>query len=251
MTETINNVLTLQTQGDVLLITMHDEVNKNQLTEPLIKGLLQIIDELEQRQVKVLVLTGYDRYFCSGGTLDGMATIQQGKARFTDIPLYDCLRRCPVPVVNAVQGHALGGGFAFACSGDFVILSKESAYTANFMQFGFTPGFGATFYLPKQLGNILANEMLYTGLRLQGGELAKRNAPITILRRNEVLPHALALAQSLAEKPRLSLVTLKQEMIARDDDRFRHVINKELRMHDITFHQPEVLKKITDQFGVL
>ena len=77
MTETINNVLSLQTQGDVLLITMHDEAHKNQLTKPSIKGLLQIIDELEQRQVKVLVLTGYDRYFCSGGTLDGMATIQQ------------------------------------------------------------------------------------------------------------------------------------------------------------------------------
>ena len=40
-------------------------------------------------------------------------------------------------------------------------------------------------------------------------------------------------------------------MIVRDEDRFRHVINEELRMHDITFHQPEVLKKITDQFGVL
>ena len=108
-----------------------------------------------------------------------------------------------------------------------------------------------TTYLPKQLGNTLANEMLYTGLRLQGGELAKRNAPLTILRRNEVLPHALALAQSLAEKPRLSLLKLKQEMIARDEDRFRQIINEELCMHDITFHQPEVLKKITEQFGVL
>ena len=66
-----------------------------------------------------------------------------------------------------------------------------------------------------------------------------------------MLPHALELAQSLADKPRPSLLTLKQEMIAHDEDRFWHFINEELRMHDITFHQPEVLKKITDQFGAL
>ena len=56
----------------------------------------------------------------------------------------------------------------------------------------------------------------------------------------------LELAQSLAEKPRLSLLTLKQEMIARDEDRFRHIISEELRVHDITFHQPEVLNEITE-----
>ena len=42
-----------------------------------------------------------------------------------------------------------------------------------------------------------------------------------------------------------------EKMIERDEDRFRYMISEELRMHDITFRQPELLKKITDQFGVL
>ena len=42
-----------------------------------------------------------------------------------------------------------------------------------------------------------------------------------------------------------------EKMIERDEDRFRYMISEELRMHDITFHQSEVLKKITGQFGAL
>jgi polyketide biosynthesis enoyl-CoA hydratase PksI len=209
------------------------------------------LDEVEERQSKVVVLTGLDRYFCTGGTVEAMSAIQQGQAQFIDIPLYDCLRRCLVPVINAVQGHALGGGFAFALSADQVILSRESAYTANFMQYGFTPGFGATFYLPKHLGAVLAHEMLYTGDRYTGGELEKRHVSVPIYKHSEVLLAALKFAQQLAEKPRSFLVGLKKAVIARDEERFRRVIHEELRMHDITFHQPEVLGKISEQFGAL
>ena len=44
---------------------------------------------------------------------------------------------------------------------------------------------------------------------------------------------------------------MAQQVIARDENRFRHVISEELRTHDITFHQPDVLKNITKRFGAL
>lgn len=60
---------------------------------------------------------------------------------------------------------------------DFVILSKESIYTTNFMKYGFTPGMGATFILPQKLGISLAEEMLLAAKTYRGEELQKRAIP--------------------------------------------------------------------------
>ncbi|WP_046166737.1 polyketide synthase [Chromobacterium vaccinii] len=234
----------------VALIRMQDRANKNTFTFEMIDRLTEAFAEAGARQdVRAVVLTGYDSYFSSGGTQEGLRDLFEGRYRFTDKDLYSVALNCPLPVVAAMQGHGIGGGFVLGLFADLAVLARESVYTANFMKYGFTPGMGATLVLPEKLGPALAQEMMLGAGNYRGEELQRRGAPFPVLPREQVLPHALELAASLAEKPRQSLVTLKRHLSASLRARLPAFIEQELELHEQTFHQPEVRERIEALFG--
>ncbi|MFJ8229743.1 polyketide synthase [Streptomyces sp. NPDC094448] len=225
----------------IVQITMRDEVHKNTFTDRLIIGLSKAFARVkDHRRCKAVVLTGYGNYFASGGTKESLLQIQERRISFTDSDIYGLALDCPVPVISAMQGHGVGGGFAMGLFADFVVLSRESIYTTNFMRYGFTPGMGATLILPKKLGFGLAEEMLLSAKTYYGRELKERGVPFPVLPRAEVLPYALELAETLAEKPRVSLVTLKDHLVSELRSELPRFIEREVAMHEKTFHQPEV-----------
>jgi polyketide biosynthesis enoyl-CoA hydratase PksI len=237
-------------EAGIVQVTMQDRVNKNTFTDELIDGLTEAFEAIKARtDYKVVILTGYDNYFSSGGTQEGLRELFEGKVKFTDKDLYSLALNCPIPVIAAMQGHGIGGGFVMGMFADFVILARESVYTTNFMKYGFTPGMGATFILPKKLGFSLAEEMMLTASTYRGEELQKRGVPFTVIARESVLAHAFELAKSLAEKPRVSLVTLKAHLVASLREQLPMFIEKEIAMHELTFHQPEVKDRIEAFFG--
>lgn len=234
----------------IVQVRMQDRVNKNTFTNELICGLTGTFATINKStDCKVVILTGYDSYFSSGGTQEGLRDLYEGKFKFTDKDLYSLALNCPVPVIAAMQGHGIGGGFVLGMFADFPILARESIYTANFMKYGFTPGMGSTYILPKKLGMSLAEEMMLTAATYRGEELQKRGVPFPVLPRDSVLPHALELAATLAEKPRVSLVTLKDHLVAPLREQLPLFIEQEVAMHKLTFHQPEVKERIEGAFG--
>ena len=174
-----------------------------------------------------------------------------GKLRCTDggENIYRLALDCRIPVIAAMQGHGIGGGFALGLFADFIILSRESVYTTNFMKYGFTPGMGATYIVSKKLGFSLAQELLLNAGSYRGAELQKRGVPFPVVPRAEVMGYALALARQLAEKPRLSLITLKDHLVAPIREQLPKVIEQELAMHEKTFHQAEVKDRLITLFG--
>ena len=70
---------------------------------------------------------------------------------FCGLSILPLLLDCKIPTIAAMQGHALGGGLAFGCYADLIILAEECFYSANFMNHGFTPGMGATYVYQKNL----------------------------------------------------------------------------------------------------
>jgi 4-carboxy-3-alkylbut-2-enoyl-[acp] decarboxylase len=234
----------------VALLVMQDREHKNTFSPELMSGLHGAFRRIAAcERYRAVILTGYDSYFCSGGTQEALAELQEGKANFADGNLYSLALDCEIPVIAAMQGHGIGGGFVFGLFADFVVLSRESIYTTNFMKYGFTPGMGATYILPDKLGSSLAQEMLLSARNYRGEELAKRGVPFAVLPRTDVLAHARELATDIAQKPRLSLVTLKTHLVRRTRQELPEVIARELAMHDVTFHLPEVKARIRDLFG--
>ncbi len=237
-------------EPEIVLLRMQDDVYKNTFSKALIDELIDAFDAIQANQTyKVVILTGYDTYFASGGTRESLLAIHEGKEKFTDKNVYSLALNCDIPVIAAMQGHGIGGGLIMGLFADFVILSRESVYTTNFMKYGFTPGMGATCILPRKLGISLSEELLITSANYRGADLEKRGVPFPVLPRVEVLNHAVELAREIAEKPRYSLVLLKNHLVSPIRQELPSIIEQEVTMHEKTFHQQEVRERIHNLFG--
>jgi polyketide biosynthesis enoyl-CoA hydratase PksI len=234
----------------ILQVTLQDRVNKNTFSEGLLSGLIDAFERIRASdRYRVVVLTGYDTYFCSGGTKEMLMLLHEGKAKFTDVNIYAAPLDCEIPVIAAMQGHGIGGGLVFGLFADFVVLSRESIYTTNFMKYGFTPGMGATCILPNKLGAALAAELLLGARTYHGSDLEKRGVSFPVLPRSEVLAYAHELARDIALKPRESLIALKSHLVRELRAQLPDYIERETAMHAHTFHQPEVKSRIQASFG--
>jgi polyketide biosynthesis enoyl-CoA hydratase PksI len=148
-------------EPQIALVTMQDRVSKNTFSKEFVSGLIDAFESFRSNSTyKVVILTGYDTYFASGGTQESLLDIYDRKLNFTDANIYSLPLECKIPVIAAMQGHGIGGGFALGMFADFVVLGRESVYTTNFMRYGFTPGMGSTFIISKKLGIALAEELL-------------------------------------------------------------------------------------------
>ena len=237
--------------NEIVQITMEDRASRNTFSKELMEGIVEVFEKIKSNSsYKVVILTGYDNYFCCGGTKEELFAIHNGEIGFADLKFFTYPLDCEIPVISAMQGHAIGGGFIFGLYADFTILGRENIYTTNFMKYGFTPGMGGTLLAPLRLGQTIGNEMLFTAENYRGGELKERGVKVKVVTKSEVLNEALILARSLADKPRLSLVTLKEHFTADIKAKIPEIIKKELKMHKITFHQPEVANRIESFFGL-
>lgn len=234
----------------VVQITMQDRESKNTFSPALARGLIEAFGRVgENPACRVVVLTGYDRYFASGGTRAGLLSLHEGNGTFADVNLYSLAMDCPVPVISAMQGHGIGGGFVMGLFADFVVLGRENVYTTNFMKYGFTPGMGATLIVPAKLGLSLGHEMLMTADTYRGADLEKRGVPFRVVPHGQVLAVALEMATGLAQKPRHSLVVLKRHLTASLQRDLPAAIEQEIEMHAATFHVAEIKDRITALFG--
>jgi len=234
----------------VACLCMEDRAGSNTFTQALVCGLVDTLREVGQdADTRVVVLHGYGSVFCAGGTLEELVDIADGRRSFDEGEFYRLLLDCPLPVISAMQGHAMGGGLVFGLYADLAVWSRESLYGANFMKYGFTPGMGATELLPRKLGTALAAELLFTARAYHGQALAERGLPFPVLPRAEVIPHALGLARDLADKPRTALVRLKEALAAPLKAALPAAVARERAMHAETFAEADIRQRIQQRYG--
>lgn len=245
-----NTVVKLFVEDRIGRVAMEDRESSNTFSHRLITDLIQVFEEIAQNQdIRVVLLHGYDNYFCCGGSKSELIGISEGKIRFTDLNFFDLPLQCDLPVIAAMNGHALGGGLAFGCYADIIVMGEECVYSANFMKYGFTPGMGATYIIPEKFGKLLGTEMLLRAESYYGRELKERGAQPKIVRKKDVIDTAMGMAADLADKPLFSLKTLKRFMAGPIREALPSVIAAEIKMHDATFTRPEVRQRIETLFG--
>jgi polyketide biosynthesis enoyl-CoA hydratase PksI len=234
----------------IAVIEMADREGRNTFTRALVAGLGVALQRVaDDRTIKVVVIHGYESIFCAGGTQEELLTLAEHKVTFDAHNFYRALLDCPVPVIAAMQGHALGGGLVFGLYADLVVMAQEAIYSANFMKYGFTPGMGSTLVLPMKLGAVLANEMLFSARGYHGGTLRERGIGIPVVPRAETVSTALKLANDLADKSDVALRLLKQAMNHRLLLDLPDAIAREKAMHETTFAQPDIIDRINQRFG--
>lgn len=243
-------VVKVSLKKHIAVVAMEDRESGNTFTERLMRELTESFAAISQNpDVKVVVLHGYDNFFCSGSPKKILFQAIDNPNFKRDIYVYELLLKCELPVISAMQGHALGAGFAFGAYADIIVMGEECIYSANFMKYGFTPDSGASYIIPEKFGKTLGNEMLFRAENYFGRDLKARGVQAKIVPKKDVISTAIKFAEDLADKPLLSLKLLKQHLI----DRIRLKIDKaaaeEVKMQDITFTQPEVAERIEKLFG--
>ncbi|MBU6398870.1 MAG: enoyl-CoA hydratase/isomerase family protein [Verrucomicrobia bacterium] len=234
----------------IVVVKIEDRDARNTFSRAVMEGLTRAFETIRsEAQARVVVIHGYENYFCCGGTRDELMKLHRGEVEFTDFPFYRLLLDCELPTISAMQGHAIGGGLAFGLYADMLVLAEESLYSANFMRYGFTPGMGSTYIVPLKFGPCLGAEMLFSAAAYHGGQLKERGLTARVVKKKDVIPTALALARELADRPLLSLKLLKQQLAQPIRDSLPAWIEREVAMHRLSFRQPEVKDRIEKLFG--
>jgi enoyl-CoA hydratase/carnithine racemase len=211
--------------GDVA-VSHHDHVAVLEIQRPpnnffdvhLINHLADAFDVLDaDDNIRALVLASQGKHFCAGNNFSDSGNQAERKKRSiaSGNPLYTAgvrLFNNAKPVIGAIQGAAVGGGFGLAVMPDFRVACPEARFTANFVKLGFHPGFGLTHTLPRLIGTQKANLLFLTGRRI-GGEQAHEWGLVDKLVSQETLrAEAIAFAAEIAENAPLALKSVRATM---------------------------------------
>jgi enoyl-CoA hydratase/carnithine racemase len=184
----------------------------------LIKDLADCFEDIDASpDVRAIVLCSEGKHFCAGANFGSSSRTEQQQERSADSPnpLYtEAVRlfRSKTPIIAAIQGAAVGGGFGLAVMADFRVLCPNTRMTANFVKLGFTPGFGLTHTLPRIIGTQNANLMFYTGRRINGETAHQWGLGDIYTDNDQVRDAAIELAREIAENAPLAVVSVREQM---------------------------------------
>ncbi len=234
----------------VVVVAMADREARNMFSDAFMAGVEEAFARIEASPAhRVVVLTGYDRYFSSGGTRENLLAIQRGDTTFADHRVFEAAARCSLPVIAAMQGHGIGAGWTLGMFADVALLGEDGRYLSPYMNYGFTPGAGATWVLAARMGRDLANEGLLTAQPLTGAEMRARGLRMRVLPRADILDAALSLARAIARAPQPRSRLLKHWWTGLQREAREATYRAELVMHERTFvGQADTLARIEREF---
>ena len=190
----------------------------NALTFDTYADLRDLLGELPQRgDVRVLVVTGSGRAFCSGGDVDEIIGELQnmGAAQLLEFTrmtgaVTKALRECPLPVIAAVNGVAAGAGAVIALACDFRLVASSASFAFLFTRVGLAGAdMGSAYLLPRLVGLGRATELLMLGDRIDAPQALAIGLATDVID-DANLPEATAkLARRLADGPALAYSTTK------------------------------------------
>jgi len=187
----------------VRLITINRVERRNALNAKVAQKLYEAIENADaDSSVRALVLTGAgDKAFCAGADLTGIfseesSTLEGGTSAFGK--LFSVMRHAGVPIVSAVNGFAVGGGFGLVLASDLVVMSKSAYVGTPEIKRGLFAMFISRF-IYEVMPEKLANEILYLGQTLTAKEAKLYRIVNKVVSQEDVLPVALEMASQIAE----------------------------------------------------
>jgi len=163
--------------------------------------------------MRVLVLTGAgERSFCVGGDLkerDGMSNEEWDAQRVVFREYNRAQEACPIPIISAVNGLALGGGLEMILRGDFAYGAEDARFGLPEIKWGFFPGSGGTQRLPRIAGEARAMEAILTGEQFGAEEALAWGVINKIFPRDDVVAAAVETAAKIAAHAPEAVRTVK------------------------------------------
>ncbi|MBB6557511.1 enoyl-CoA hydratase/carnithine racemase [Acidovorax soli] len=219
----MSDFLIYEQDGAVVTLTMNQPEQRNPLTgNSAIPEFLAAIDRIhDDRSVRCVILTGNGPSFCAGGNINDMK--RQASPEVSEMDIRQDYRRgiqrlalslfnLEVPVIAAVNGHAIGAGLDLACMCDIRIASEKAKFAESFVKLGIIPGDGGAWLLPRIIGMSRAAEMSFTGDTIGAQQALEWNLVSRLVPHDDLLPAARELAGRIAANAAHSIRLTKRLM---------------------------------------
>jgi enoyl-CoA hydratase len=230
-------------EGGVAVVELDDPERYNALTAAMVTELRDALAAIRaDREVRVVVLSGAGRGFCSGANMAGdeelppfardrgpVGLVQALQEHLAEMIL--AIRELPQPVVAAVHGAAVGGGLALVLACDLRVASDDAFFASHFIRVGLSScDVGTSYTLPRLVGATRAAELMLTGRRFTAEEAERFGMLNRVVPRDRLLDEAFELARAVAANSEYGVYMTKVGMWANlDAPSLRHAMELENR----------------------
>jgi enoyl-CoA hydratase len=234
-------------RSGVALVTLNRPEKLNAMNHEMFLRLAQLWVELDEDQdVRCIVLTGAGRGFSAGHDLEetagaGAVTIVDRIARLDEeVASLTALRDISKPVIAAINGPAVGGGFSVAMLADIRVASSTSMMAVAFIGLGLSSGdAGLSWTLPRVVGLGVASDLMFTGRSIDADEALRLGIVNRVVNGADLLSTSLDIAEQIAQHLPLALRLTKEALTVNIDASFADAVRFENRTQLIALTTPE------------
>ena len=216
-------LLKAERTGHIATITLDRPGKLNALNSQMTAEFHAVLDELSNEDdIRVVVLTGAGRGFCSGADVNELLEARQAPS--TTIPWADItalsshIRRNRQPVIAAVNGVAAGAGLAIALASDIRLASEEASFSCIFVKRSLVPDAGSSYTLPRLVGLGVAMEMALTGDIYDAHWALEKGLVNRVVPADKLMEEAMVLASNIAANPPMCVRSIKELLYEHDED---------------------------------
>jgi len=209
------NPVLVEKKGGLGIVTINRPKVLNAIDWKVFEILQGIIDDLiADTETRVIIITGAgEKAFISGGDISAELAMDGLTSYYWSLvghKLCATLEASPKPVIAAVNGYCLGGGFEVALACDFIICSDNAKFGTPESKLGVCCGFGGNIRLPRKVGRTKALEMLMTGLMIDAEEAYRITLVNKVVPQAELMTAVEAFCKNLLNKSAVSLDIIKR-----------------------------------------
>lgn len=209
------STLLSEERDGVLLLTLNRPEARNALSNALADLLREALEAAaKRRDLRSIILTGAgDKAFCAGADLKERRSMDADEKWAQRTRLWQVNRllwQMPQPVIAAVNGWCMGGGFELALFSDFRVATPESVFSFPEMSLGAYPGAGGPIVLPRLIGRARAKEILFSARRVSAEEALDLGIVEWLEPRETLLDRTFAIAESFKASSPLGIAGVKR-----------------------------------------
>ncbi|XVF28199.1 hypothetical protein REPUB_Repub15cG0008300 [Reevesia pubescens] len=207
-------ILVTREPDGIATITINRPASLNSLTRPMIIDLAQAFKALgRDDSVRVIILSGSGRAFCSGVDLTAAEQVFKGDVKDPESDPVFQMEKCPKPIIGAINGFAVTAGFEISLACDILVASKGAKFMDTHARFGIFPSWGLSQKLPRIIGPNKAREVSLTAMPLTAEQAEKLGFVNYVVEESELLKKARQLAGAIVKN--------NQDLVAK----YKSVIN--------------------------
>ena len=242
------SMVEVETRGDVALITLARPEKLNAITAEMLDGLLEAVEGVAASEsVGAAVLTGRGRAFSAGGDITAMSAMEEPEfadtiARYMRVAA--AFRSCPKPIIAAVHGYALAGGFELALLCDVRFAARGTRFGLPDTPLGLSPTSGMTWLLPRVVGLGRAMYLTLSADDIDADEAERIGLVSRVVEPPALLAETEAFAHRLAAYPRVGLEGTKLGFHRALESTFAEATESELEAEVACFRSPDTRERL-------